>query len=224
MLLLEHLIRLYAPLCCLGCGIESDALVCESCRAVTPLVPSRCYRCRSVTREFAVCERCRKHTALRQVLVATHYEGVAKELLHAVKYERGRSGIVEMVELMAPLLRLLPQDAVFVPVPTATSRVRQRGYDQAVLLAQAISRERGFGVADVLVRLGQAHQVGSNRRDRLLHLKGAFRVQRAASIRGAHVVLVDDVLTTGATIETAARVLKKAGAKQVDAIVFSQAG
>jgi ComF family protein len=224
MLLLEHLISLYAPLCCLGCGIESDALVCESCQTAIPPVPSRCYRCRSVTREFAVCERCRKYTVLRHVLVATHYEGVAKELLHAVKYERGRSGIVEMVELMAPLLRLLPQDVVFVPVPTATSRVRQRGYDQAVLLARTISRERRLDVADVLVRLGQAHQVGSNRRDRLLHLKDAFRTQRTARIRGAHVVLVDDVLTTGATIETAARVLKKAGAKQVDAIVFSQAG
>ena len=93
-----------------------------------------------------------------------------------------------------------------------------------MLLARAISREWGLDVADVLVRLGQAHQVGSNRRDRLLHLKGAFRVQHAARIRGAHVVLVDDVLTTGATIETAARVLKKAGAKRVDAIIFSQAG
>ena len=224
MLLLEKLIGLYAPFTCLGCHREENRLLCLSCRTALPLVPSRCYRCRSVTREFAVCVSCRRSTSLRTVLVATHYDGIPKELLHRAKYERARSGISEMVELMTPMLEVLPRDALLVPVPTATSRVRQRGYDQAELLARALSATSGLARRAVLARLGQAHQVGAGRKERTEHLREAFRMQHPKAIAGKHVILVDDVLTTGATLETAARILKKAGAKQVDAVVFCQAG
>lgn len=224
MLLFERLISLYAPLVCLGCSKEADALLCPSCRAHVPTVPTRCYRCRAVTRDYVVCDGCRRHTSLRRVLVAMHYDGLAKELVHRAKYERARAGIAEMAELMTPLLPLLPDKIIFVPVPTATSRVRQRGYDQAVALAQLLARSSGSGVVQALSRLGQAHQVGAGRKERLEHLEHAFRLVRPQRIRGAHCILVDDVLTTGATLETAARVLKRAGARRVDAIVFAQAG
>ncbi|QQS18974.1 ComF family protein [Candidatus Saccharibacteria bacterium] len=153
-----------------------------------------------------------------------YYDDLAKELLHHAKYERARSGIVEISELMAPLLQSLPADSLFVPVPTATSRVRQRGYDQAAVLAKELSAVSGLAKCDALARLGQAHQVGAGRKERLEHLKGAFRVLKPKDITGRHIILVDDVLTTGATLETAARLLKKSGAHRVDAIVFCQAG
>lgn len=224
MLLLEKLIGVYAPHVCLGCAAEEDRLLCLSCRAALAYVPSRCYRCRAVTKDFDVCVSCRRYTPLRRVLVLTHYDDLPKELLHHAKYERARSGIAEMAELMKPLLQFVPSDTVFVPVPTATSRVRQRGYDQAVGLAEVLSALAGTSCSHSLARLGQAHQVGAGRKERLEHLQGAFRVTRPKEVAGKHIILVDDVLTTGATLETAARVLKKAGAKQVDAIVFSQAG
>lgn len=167
---------------------------------------------------------CRRYTPLRCVLVSTHYDDLPKELLHHAKYERARSGIGEMAELMVPLLRFVPPGALFVAVPTATSRVRQRGYDQAVGLAEALSALAGMLCRHSLARLGQAHQVGAGRKERLEHLRGAFRVRLPKEVAGKHIILVDDVLTTGATLETAARVLKKSGAKRVDAIVFSQAG
>lgn len=224
MLLFEKLIGLYAPHICLGCGAEDNQLLCGSCRTTMPRVPSRCYRCRAVTRDYAVCVSCRRHTPLRHVAVAMHYDDLAKELLRQAKYERARSGILEVAELMAPLLQSLPDDAVLVPVPTATSRARQRGYDQAVVLASALGTLAGAGRSDVLARLGQAHQVGAGRKERLEHLQGAFRVPRPTDVASKHIILVDDVLTTGATLETAARTLKKVGARKVDAIVFCQAG
>ena len=224
MLLLEKIIGVFAPHVCLGCATEENRLVCLSCRAALAHVPSRCYRCHAVTRDFAVCMLCRRYTPLRCVLVSTHYDDLPKELLHHTKYERARSGIGEMAELMVPLLRFVPPGALFVAVPTATSRVRQRGYDQAALLANELCVSLGSAKRDVLARVGQAHQVGAGRKERLEHLQGAFRVTRPKEVAGKHIILVDDVLTTGATLETAARVLKQSGAKRVDAIVFSQAG
>lgn len=222
MLLLERLISLYAPHVCVGCGIEEDTLLCGSCQASTSFVPSRCYRCKAATRGYSVCGSCLPYTALRHVFVATHYDGVAKELLHRLKYERGRMGVSEVAELMSYLVDELSSEAVFVPIPTATSRVRHRGYDQAELIAQYMSRSAGLPVFSVLRRIGQAHQVGSGRKERLEHLNNAFRVVHRDKVKGAHCILVDDVLTTGATVETAAKILKKAGASQVDALIYSQ--
>ena len=224
MLLLENLISLFAPFSCLGCGVETNRLLCQSCVDATPVVPSRCYRCRATTRDFAVCGRCSRHTPLRSVWVARHYEGLPKELLHSAKYERARSGLRDIATDMTSLFEGTDDEMLFVPVPTATSRVRQRGYDQAVVLAQEIATNSRSRTVEALVRLGQAHQVGAGRKERLEHLQGAFRVIHATEIRGKRCVLVDDVITTGATIETAARMLKKAGAKQVDAVVYCQAG
>ncbi|MCA9327581.1 ComF family protein [Candidatus Saccharibacteria bacterium] len=173
-------------------------------------------------RDFAVCTRCKPHTPLRHVYVAQHHTGLAKQLLHQTKYERAQAGVHEMAAMMVSLLPTTAEGIVLVPVPTATRRVRQRGYDQSVVLARELSRESGLPRAHFLRRVGQAHQVGSGRKARIAHLANAFRVVRQGQLQGAHIVLVDDVITTGATLETAAKLLKKAGAARVDAIVFSQ--
>lgn len=223
MSVLESLISVFAPHTCLECGVEEDKLVCEGCVENLPVVPSRCYRCKAVTDDFSVCDSCVRKTPLRQVLVATHYEGVAKELARHMKYERARGGMAEAAVILRPLLTCLPSDIVLVHVPTATSRVRTRGYDQAKLLARSLAHISGLPCRALLARVGQAHQVGAARAERIRQLQDAFRPVHLSEIRGKHIVLVDDVLTTGATLETAARMLRRAGAERVSAIVFAQA-
>ena len=223
MSIIEAAVSLFAPHTCLSCGAEEDRLVCEGCASSLPLIPSRCYRCGAATAGYATCRDCRAHTPLKQVLVYTHHDGLAKELVHRLKYERARAGAGEMAALMAGLLRHAPEDVVLAPVPTANGRVRQRGYDQTRLITRALARESGVPHAALLARSGQAHQVGANRTTRLRQLRDAFRTVHAEQIRGKHILLVDDVLTTGATLEGAARVLKQAGAEAVSAVVFTQA-
>jgi ComF family protein len=126
-----------------------------------------------------------------------------------------------MADAMTKLIK--DRQAIIVAVPTATTRVRQRGYDQTKLLARHIAKQARMLWIDCLARSGQAHQVGSGKDERLAQLKSALRVTQERFIRGAHIILIDDVITTGATLETAAEVLKEAGAAHIEAIAFARA-
>ncbi len=221
-MLMDMISRLYAPYLCVGCSHEGNELLCGQCVQHIPAVPPRCYRCKQVSRGYATCSSCRRYSALTQVGVFSTYDGLIKELVHAYKYERASGAARQLGELLRPLLDEFEGSFVLVPAPTATSRVRQRGYDHAVLLARRLGRETGNPVVEVLARVGQAHQVGSDRKARFAHAKGAFRVRLSQKIANKHVVLVDDILTTGATLEAAAKILKQAGAKKVSAIVVAQ--
>lgn len=221
MFILERIISYIAPHICQGCG-QTGSLFCEGCAAALPSLPSRCYGCAALSVDSAVCPVCRRRSPLRHVWVVTPYEGVAKELLYALKFERAGAASRPMALLMAEALPHLSEGMLVVPVPTANVRVRQRGYDQALLLARQIAKQRGYKCTPLLARTGHTRQVGADKAHRQKQLADAFRPLSPDKIRGARVVLVDDIVTTGATLESAARALKKAGAKSIDAIVFAQ--
>lgn len=169
----------------------------------------------------AVCKSCRPRSPLKHVWVRTQYEGTAKNLVYSLKFGRARAASSTIAQLMSESLPYLPADTVICPVPTANVRVRQRGYDQAALLAKSIAQHSG-SYTKLLARLGDTRQVGADRKTRKQQLEKAFRSLDPEKTRGAHIVLVDDIVTTGATLESAAKILKKAGAKSVNAIVFAQ--
>lgn len=220
--LLDKLLSLTAPHDCLVCGVEGT-LVCDWCAPDAFLeVPSRCYRCHSMTSDYAVCNKCSKQTSLKHVWVRTGYENTAKELMRLYKYQRARAAQSIIADAMNEVLPHLAKDTLVIAVPTATSRVRKRGYDQAALLASNIAWTRKLIYMRGITRLTQSRQVGASRKIRLTQLEGAFMVARPAMINGADVLLVDDVITTGATLEIAACTLKQAGVKTVSAIVFAQ--
>ncbi|MES2971717.1 MAG: phosphoribosyltransferase family protein [Patescibacteria group bacterium] len=220
--LLDVLLSTLAPHHCIVCGAEGR-LVCAWCAPdAFPELPSRCYRCQKLSSDSAVCNTCRKQTALRHVWIRTDYSVAAKELLRLYKFERTRAAANIIAHAMEEMLPYLSDDIIVIAVPTATSRVRQRGYDHAALLARAIAGKRKLLWVPALANLAQTRQVGANRQKRLEQLEDNFLVTKPEIIKGSHILLIDDVLTTGATLETAAKALKQAGAKTVDALIFAQ--
>jgi ComF family protein len=121
---------------------------------------------------------------------------------------------------------LLKDADAIVPVPLHWRRLWARRFNQSVLLSQAISGETGVPVADAALRRikATAQQVGLSQSERAQNVQGAFRVppERKAGIAGRRVVLVDDVLTSGATSDACARALLRAGAANVDLLVFAR--
>lgn len=116
----------------------------------------------------------------------------------------------------------LPEQVMIAPIPTPSSRVRRRGFDHTALLAREISARQKLEYRQVLRRVGSSRQVGSGRAVRLKQAESSYAVTNPAHVRGRHIVLIDDVVTTGATLQAAARLLRKAGAKKVDAVVFAK--
>jgi ComF family protein len=220
MLLLDKLVGIAAPHQCLVCGREGG-LLCAWCApdAITAL-PSRCYRCSAQTEDFKTCPKCRRVSRLKHVWIRTNLDKLARRLIYDYKFKHARAAAHDIAGQMVQCLPYFA-DSLLVPVPTATSRVRQRGFDHTELLARVLSRPLGLEKQIILRRLGQSRQVGTKRQQRIKQVAGCFQITKA--IKDKKILLVDDVLTTGATLEEAARVLKQAGAKQVDAIVFAQA-
>lgn len=221
MTILEAAISMIAPHDCLSCGKEGS-LLCAWCvpEILSPL-PPRCYKCYRATEESLVCKRCRLGIRLKHVWVTTEYDGLAKELVRVFKFGRAQAAATIIAEAMSSRLPYLP-DSLVVPVPTASSRRRQRGYDQAELLAKHLATKLHLEHYRALARVGQTRQVGSKRGQRRQQLTNAFRPVHQKAVAGRHILIVDDIVTTGATLEAAARILKAAGAKTVDAIVFAQ--
>lgn len=220
MSLFDALIGKIAPHDCLACGTEGY-LLCVACTDRLAVIPGRCYKCEKLSLDGLTCANCRPTSPLCQVQVATAYDGSAKALIWQLKLAGARAATRIMAGRMAIMVRCDAATTI-IPAPTATGRVRQRGYDQAILLARELARQTRLPYLDCLARHGQTHQHGLSRQQRAAQLSAAFRVRRPKAVRGANILLVDDVVTTGATLEAAAATLKAAGAAQVNAIAFAR--
>jgi ComF family protein len=175
-----------------------------------------------------LCSACRKHLpGFDYARSAARYEDVMREALHAFKF-RGRRG------LAAPLGDLLVEategrlpagvPAVLVPVPLHPRRERERGFNQASLLARRVGLAWGVPVGgDVLVRVvATPSQTELDAPARRANVRAAFRLRRPELIAGRHVLLVDDILTTGATLSECARCLREGGAATVGALTVAR--
>ena len=141
------------------------------------------------------------------------YEDAGRELIARLKYRNARSALRWLVVSMAALVRSLPVDAV-TWVPTTRVRRRTRGFDQAHLLARGVARELHVPCRGLLERAHGPPQTGRSGSDRRIGPVLAARVARTPR----HVLLVDDVITTGTTVSVAARALRAAGADRVSVL------
>ena len=229
MSILDGVIGLVAPPTCLVCHNEGQIL-CHGClaKAIVPYGET-CWSCGGKSLSGRTCPRCRAPGTPTYVWVATTYEGVASELLKVYKFGQLRAAANTLAAIMVdtmvdfvPKATLIAANYLVVPVPTATSRRRQRSFDHCDLLAREVAAYLGLSYLPALGRLGQVRQVGSKRSERLTQTADKYFVRLPGLVAGRRILLIDDVVTTGGTLRAATAALRQAGARRVDGLVFAK--
>lgn len=229
------LLSLLYPASCeqCGAGVEHPRYLCEACAAGAVRIEAPF--CRVCSEPFPgaisgpfTCSNCAGRQFHFTCAVARYRsKGVVRDFIHRFKYWREFHLRHPLASWAAEALddariRERPVDAL-VPVPLFIARERHREFNQAAVLARLVGRRAGIRVINCLARTrNTASQLSFDRTMRMENLRNAFKMRHSSGVRGLHLVLVDDVLTTGSTLDECARVLLEGGAATVRAITVAR--
>lgn len=227
------LLDLLAPPACAGCGgppTAGEGILCEACRGeLSALGEGICDRCGlplPADWEAPDCWECEEGRTFRQLRAWGAFDGALRGLVLRMKYGPDRRLVAPLAALMAERLAGFERadwDAV-VPVPTTRRRLRQRGFDQALLLARGVAHAADLPLVEALRRCrGSRPQASLTVEERLENARGAFVPSGALGApRGLSVLVVDDVVTSTATVQECALVLGELGVGAVDVLAIAR--
>jgi ComF family protein len=226
------------PYSCASCGealdITKDNGICERCMATClPLAEPFCMICGHqfpciVNAASHVCETCikspRHFDRARSIF---RYEGGIKAMLLKMKFHNSSYAARVIVNLakthMQKIIKELPDNYVLMPIPLHKRRLFHRGFNQSEILASGLFPKDRIWKSTLLRKVHNRSQRGLSKKDRMKNVKNVFTLKQGKSIAGCNVVLFDDIYTTGATLDSASKILKKAGAETVYAITLARA-
>lgn len=223
----KSLLDILFPPRCSGCR-RWGAWLCHDCWRELALVRTPlCYRCGRLSADFRLCRHCRRSGGLSRLIFCGYWQDPLRRMILNLKYRRWRVLADYLVELMVTSYRLVGGRAdIIVPVPLHWQRGWSRGFNQAEVLARGVARRQQINFANPLARRRFTQpQFGLIKASRLANISGAFALKAGQRdiINGKIVVVVDDVVATGSTIEECARVLRREGAKEVWGLVIARA-
>lgn len=210
-------------------GIGQVHYLCDACwEQIEFLKPPWCQIC-GLPRWSAACAGCREHPPLfRKLRAIAFYEPTLREAIHLMKYEKKQVISKHLVQL---LQAHLPEDLAstdydfLLPVPLHANRFRQRGFNQAEQIAQGVAKVWRVPVrTDILVRIRDTVPLSSlnSHEERMKSINGAFEVQSLDSIQNRKILLIDDIFTTGTTINEALKALQVANPNCVDVLTLAR--
>ena len=220
-MLTKWIINHLAPNLCVRCGDEG-ALACEECSDfIATRRAETCYRCNKLSPGFRTCKRCRAHSDIRSVIVSSRFESETKQLIYMLKYENCIDASKPLAQMIYAQLSFSGTYDHLVAVPTSGARLRQRGYNQAYEIAKKLGKMLGTKPLPCLRRVDHKEQIGAGRIARFEQVQGSIK-GTGRDLSGKRLLLVDDVVTTGATLHECAKALKEMGAKSIDAAVVAK--
>ncbi len=214
------------PPCCVACGRRGHEM-CPQCWSESrPLAAPLCPRCSVPSNEGRLCRQCAGHVHPTHAILARYpFEGAIRSALVALKYRsRTRLAPILSVALDAALAARPVSFDLVVPVPLSAGRLRARGHNQSELLARALAAGRCVDLAASALRREHETrpQTGLSAGERRINVRGAFSAAPDGSLKSRRVLLVDDVCTTGATLDACAQALLEAGVAGVWAVVVAR--
>lgn len=205
---------------CLGCGTIGN-WICQNCtnRHLTTTLPE-CGVCRRLSSGFDTHEGCRTPSfPISKLLIKWRYSELPKRIMRTFKYHFRYRILQTIVDPCLDLVRRhIPPDTLLVPVPSATSSVRHRGFNQSQLIAKYIAARLGYETIQPLKRTQTStHQAGLAREERLKLKESSFYLDSYYRLKLAHrkLAIIDDVCTTGKTLTACARILKQTNPRKI---------
>lgn len=223
----DFLLNLFFPITCYGCE-KNGTYLCEKCFKTIKFQERQ-------SKTFNL-----KQENLKEVFIAGDYENkLLAKLIIAFKYEGQKNigtdlgkflnffwdGRIKIIRLEDKDLALRLENSLIIPLPLTKARKKERGFNQAEILAEILAKEFSYQIFLGLKRKGRKkHQAKLNEKQRLKNISGQFFVPEKERnfLSGSDIILIDDVITTGATLNEAAKILKEAGAKEVFALVLAK--
>lgn len=222
----EFLLDIIFPKKCVVCA-RLDTLFCDKCRSrIVFLKTQNCPFCLKITTRGRVCPSCRSsyRSSLTGVYVAAHFEEPLKGAIHQYKYEFIKALKDDLADIAWPYVEDFPKNAILTCVPSNPKRLAWRGYNQAEEIAKILARKTGMRYHPNLLKRTKYKipQTQLRRKERFENVKGAFQADKKIDLSGRQVVIFDDLVTSGATLDACAKELRKEGATRVWGFVLAR--